>query len=410
MRQDLKPLLPLDAALQIIGEKAAARTTQKVRPLAAALNGVTATDICAPYALPPFDNTAVDGYAFRHADVHGTAGELTIIGQSMAGEPHPATELPPGSAVRIATGGMLPGGCDTIVMQEHCTREGDRLRFAPVPPLGSSVRRKGNDIDAGDLAISAGHTLRPQDIALIGALGLTEVAIRRPLRIAIASTGMELREAGATLAAGQIIDTNSLMLAQLLAASGAVITRLPALPDAYDATAAALTGAAAAHDIIITSGGVSVGGRDYVRDVLHDKGQVHCWRLAIKPGKPVLLGQIGDCFMAGLPGNPVSAMVTFFLIVQPLIRALNGQSTALPPAFEAKLAAPIDKETHLRVFPRVSLRVVDGIAQALPYRDQSSNLIHSLAAADGLLDLPIGVSRYAAGERVAFRPFTGLFR
>ena len=409
MKQELKPLLALDDALRLLNEKVAARTAQERRKLTDALHCITATDILAPYALPPFDNTAVDGYAFRHADVQGTTGELTVAGQSMAGLPHLAVELPPGAAIRIATGGLLPAGCDTVIMQEHCTRDGDRLRFTPVPPLGSSVRRRGNDISAGDVAIAGGQRLRPQDIALIGALGLTEVAVRRPLRIAIASTGLELREPGAALGAGQIIDTNNLMLAQLLATNGVMVTRLPALPDDYDATAAALTEAAATHDVIITSGGVSVGGHDFVRDVLHDKGEVLFWRLAIKPGKPVLLGQIGDCYMAGLPGNPVSALVTFCLIVRPLLRALSGQAAALPPAYQVPLAAPINKEAHLRVFPRVGLTVTDGVTQAQPYRDQSSNLIHSLTTADGLLDLPIGASRFEAGELVAFRPFTGLF-
>lgn len=402
-------LLPLDDALALIRETVRPVADTETPPLERALGRFLAVSATAPRSLPPFDNTAVDGYAFRHADAPAAGpARLPLIGESAAGIPF-AGALPAGATIRISTGAVLPPGADTVAMQEDCRREGDAVLIDPVPPPGANVRRAGNDIMEGEVALAAGHRLRPQDIALARALGYVEIAVRRRLKVAIAPTGEELREGGAELRPGQIVETNGLMLAQLLDRLPVDVTILGTLPDDRARTEAALAKAAAEHDLILTTGGVSVGDHDHVRPALESLGRVHFWRLAIRPGKPVLFGTIGQAAMIGLPGNPVSAMVTFLMIARPVIDALSGASARLAPGFAVPLAEPLRKPPTLRDFPRARLEIADGAARARPYRDQSSNLITSLAWADGLLDLPVGKSEYAAGELVTYRPFEALF-
>ena len=253
---------------------------------------VTADAVTAARALPAYTNTGVDGYAFRRGDGVGPSS-LRLVGASYAGQPFngPSSiiqddELPQGHAVRIATGAVLPPGADTVVMQEYCDVEGETVTLRETPDRGANIRHEGADIAKGAVALPAGHRLRPQDIALLGAFGHADVQVLRPLRVAIASTGHELLPQGSLPMHGQIIDTNGLMLAQMLGEQGVAVTMLDPLPDDYDYTAAALQSAAASHDLIITTGGVSVGDRDYVREVLKDTGKIHFWKLAIRPGKP----------------------------------------------------------------------------------------------------------------------------
>ncbi len=400
--------LPLDDALALIRVCVAPVEGAEAVPLNAALGRCLAEPIIAPRALPPFDNTAVDGYAFRRADAPADgAGWLPLQGESAAGIPFSGT-LPPGVAIRISTGAVLPDGADTVAMQEDCRIDGYHILIDPVPPLHANVRFAGNDIAQGDTAIEAGHRLRPQDIALLSALGLTHVQVKRKLRIAIAATGAELREGGADLGPGQIVESNGLMLSQLLSAFPVETTLIPPLPDNRAATEAALREAGAQYDLIITTGGVSVGDHDHVRPALQSQGKVHFWRLAIRPGKPVLFGQVGGALMLGLPGNPVSAMVTFLMVALPVIKALLGIPETVIPGFAVPLAAPLIKMPKLREFPRARLIWINGAPQAALYRDQSSNLLTSLAWADGILDLPAGPSELAAGETVIYRPFAAL--
>lgn len=396
-------LTGLDDALAMMAQAVTPVTGRETVALADAVGRVAAGNVIAPRALPPFTNTGVDGYAFRHDG----ATSFQLAGASFAGAPF-AGILAAGTAARIATGAVLPDGADTVAMQEVCTLDGDRVHIGTLPKKGDNIRPAGADIAEGALAVAFGTVLKPQHIALVGALGIPSIDVVRRPRVAICSTGQELAQTGDRLAHGQIVDTNSLMLRQLLVTSGADVTILPALPDLYAETCDALKQAAERYDLIVTTGGVSVGDRDFVRDGLRDMGQVLFWKLAIRPGKPVMVGRMDDCWMAGLPGNPVSAFVTFFLIVRPLLDALLGTGCRLPPGFPLPLAAPLSKPASLRCFSRAVLMPNAEGLKVRETRDQSSNLFTSLSDSDGLLDLPAGVDRLEAGKTVLFRPYGGL--
>jgi len=293
-------------------------------------------------------------------------------------------------------------------MQEDAQTQDGAVIIEPVPPKAANVRFAGGDIEVGQVALTAGQRLRPQDVALLHALGVATVPVKRRLRVAIASTGTELRETGAALEAGQIIETNAAMLAQSLANFPADVTVLDPLPDDRALTERALAAAGAAYDMIVTTGGVSVGDHDHVRPALASQGTVHFWRLALRPGKPVVFGQVGQAAMLGLPGNPVSALVTFLMVALPVVKALLGAPDSPVPGFILPLAGGLTKSPKLREFPRVRLTWIGGTPHAEPYRDQSSNLLTSLAWADGILDLPAGISGLKFGDSVIYRPFAAL--
>ena len=400
--------IPLDDALRIIRETVRPIDGDETVPVGEALGRCLAADVIAPRALPPFDNTAVDGYAFRHADIAGQGpARLPLQGESAAGVPFSGV-LPMGVAIRISTGAVLPEGADTVAMQEDTRIEGDAVLIEPVPPKEANVRFAGGDIEVGRVALTAGHRLRPQDVALLHALGVATVSVKRRLKVAIASTGTELRETGAELQAGQIVETNAAMLAQSLANFPADVTVLDPLPDDRALTEQALAKAGSQYDMIVTTGGVSVGDHDHVRPALASQGTIHFWRLALRPGKPVVFGEVGQAAMLGLPGNPVSALVTFLMVALPVVTARLGIPDSPPPGFVVSLAGAVSKSSKLREFPRVRLTWVEGLPCAAPYRDQSSNLLTSLAWADGILDLPVGPAEFRPGDSVIYRPFSAL--
>ncbi|MDB5393669.1 MAG: moeA 2, partial [Rhodospirillales bacterium] len=335
--------IPLDDALAIVRDVVKPVGGDELLSVADALGRCLALDVAAPRALPPFDNTAVDGYAFRHSDAGGQrSARLPLQGESAAGIPFSGT-LPAGVAIRISTGAVLPDGADTVAMQEDCRVENGTVIIDPVPPKAANARLAGGDIRVGEIALAAGHRLRPQDVALLHALGVALVWAKRRLRVAIASTGTELRETGATLEVGQIIETNAMMLAQSLGNFPADVTILAPMPDDRALTEAALAKAGGAYDLIVTTGGVSVGDHDHVRPALASQGTVHFWRLELRPGKPVLFGQVDRAEMLGLPGKPVSAMVTFLLIGLPVIQALLGAPNQPAPGFAVALDSDVTK-------------------------------------------------------------------
>lgn len=388
----------LDDALAIIKSVVPSVQDTESCVLSSALGKVLAQDVTAPNALPPFTNTGVDGYAFRHAE---NQVSFRLIGASFAGEPF-AGIINKGEAARIATGAVLPEGADSVVMQEVCIVENGILRIKELPAKGANLRPAGGDIQQGEIALSKGHVLRPQDIAFLSALGIQKIDVFRKLKIAIISTGLELLPHGEAPKPGQIIDTNTLMLTQMLEKNSLQISALNSLSDDLEETRNALIRAAEENDVVITTGGVSVGDRDFVRDVLQNEGKVHFWKMAIRPGKPVMVGHIGKCVMVALPGNPVSAYITSLLIVRAVLNALWGRGTQLPEGYKVALGKDITKPEALRTFSRALYK--DG--KAWPYKEQGSNLYTSITHADGILDLPIGCATFSKDEEVLFRPFS----
>jgi molybdopterin molybdotransferase len=286
--------------------------------------------------LPPHANSAVDGYAFAHADLLSD-GEtvLPVGGRATAGHPlgRPNGR---GEAIRIFTGAPMPEGADTVMMQEDCVIENGRVRLKPGIRNGANRRHAGEDVPEGAVALSAGRRLGPAELGLAAALGYRELSVFRPLKVALLSTGDEVRNPGAPLPPGGIYDANRFMLAALLGGLGCAVTDFGIRPDREAALADTLAAASTEHDLIVTSGGVSTGEEDHVKTAIERLGSLYFWRLAIKPGRPVALGQIGGVPLIGLPGNPVAVVVTFAVLARPLILKLTGAAASPPRLFRVR--------------------------------------------------------------------------
>jgi molybdopterin molybdotransferase len=324
------PLLPLDEMERLIAARIAAVPETERVPLRGARMRVTAAaDVIAPVDLPPFDNSAVDGYAVRHADLKRDADTRLLIAGRLTAGAQETLILKSGEAIRIFTGAAMPVGADTVFMQEDVTVDGDHVIVPRGLKRGSNRRLAGEDVPKGHVALPAGTVLEPQHIALAAALGLTDIEVRRRLNVAIFSTGDEVVEPGAPLGRAAIYDANRYLLSALLDRLGAQVTDLGILADNPQELARALADAAAGHDLIVTSGGVSTGEADYVRSAVERIGNLVFWRVAIKPGRPVALGVIHgasghSAAFIGLPGNPVAVFVTFVCVVKVLLRQLSG--------------------------------------------------------------------------------------
>lgn len=401
------PLLTLEEAISGLLAGVTAVTATETVALPAACGRILATPLRAAIAVPGFTNSAMDGYAFASADAVGGTGTLPLAGRVAAGEPPGA--LAPGCACRIFTGAPLPAGADTVVLQEDCqVRDGQLILPAHWRP-GSHVRQAGEDIACGSEILAAGRRLRPQDIGLVAACGMTAVPVRRRLQVTLMTTGNELRASGSgPLLPGQIYDSNRPMLRALLERLGCVVADAPPLADDCAATRAALRTAAVSADVIVTTGGVSVGDEDYVRAALEAEGALRLWRIGIKPGKPLAYGHIGPCHFLGLPGNPVSGFVTFLLLVRPLLAALGGEHLSPPVRFPVRAGFTRPKPDRRREFLRARLDIDDdGTLRAHPYPQQSSGVLSSTSWADGLIDVAAGTT-VAIGDVVRFLPFSGL--
>jgi molybdopterin molybdotransferase len=399
-------LMSLDAALALIEERTATVAEVEPVPLAQALGRVLAEDVIAPFAVPPHANSAVDGYALRFEDLApGEETALSIVGRAAAGHPE-RRAVGRGEAVRIFTGAVMPDGADTVLMQEDCRIEGDRVLIPPGIKRGANRRRAGEDVEAGAVALGAGTRLRPQEIGLAAALGLPELAVRTRLRAALFSTGDELQEPGRPPARGRIYDSNRYTLSALLAGLGVAVTDLGILADREPAIRKALGRAAEGHDLILTSGGVSVGEEDHVKSAVEALGALHAWRLAIKPGRPIALGQVGRVPFVGLPGNPVAAMVTFLRVVRPLIFKLAGARDRSPPLYRVPAAFAYKKKEGRREWVRVSL-VPDGSGglEARKFPREGAGILSSMVASDGLAELPEALTRLEPGTMVDVLPF-----
>jgi molybdopterin molybdotransferase len=406
------PLLPIAEMERLIAERVTPVAETEEVALAAALGRVVAADVVAAHDLPPFDNSAVDGFAVRHADLAADAEtRLVIVDRALAG--HQASHaLRSGQAIRIFTGAPMPPGADTVFMQEDCRVEDEVVVVPQGLERGANNRSAGEDIPAGAVMLPAGRRLTPADLALAAAQGVTALCVRRKLKVAVFSTGDEVVEPGANRPAAAIYDANRLFLRALLEKFGAAVTDLGILPDAQSALQEAIAAAAADHDLVITSGGVSTGEADHVRAAVEAIGRLVFWRVAIKPGRPVAMGVVpgkqGNAAFAGLPGNPAAVYVTFVCVVWPLLLRLAGARPRNLMALPVRAAFPYRKRRGRREYVRVSLRAAaDGI-EAVKFPRDGAGVITSLTETDGLVELGEEVTEIAPGAMVNFLSYADL--
>jgi molybdopterin molybdotransferase len=394
------PLLTLDEAL--------ARLLAAVEPLPAgevqsvstfdALGRVLAEDVRSALDVPPADNTSMDGYALRAADVPAPGTVLPVNPRLPAGVV--GTPLAAGTAARIFTGAQVPAGADAVVMQEQCTPVEGGVRIDAVPTAGQWVRRRGEDVLRGDVVLARGARLTPQALGLAASVGAASLSVMRRPRVALFSTGDELAMPGEPLKAGAIYNSNRFTLRAALQALGCDCTDLGIVPDRLDATREALRRAAAGNDLILTCGGVSVGEEDHLRPAVQAEGRLDLWQIAIKPGKPLAFGQVGSAWFIGLPGNPVSSFVTFLLAVRPVLLRLQGALELAPRSLKLNAGFDWPRPDRRREFLRARLGE-SGALELFP--NQSSGVLTSAVWADGLVDNPPGRT-IAHGDRVSFIP------
>ena len=400
-------LMPAADALERIRQMDLPLPETEAVPLKEAAGRIVAAPLVASFDVPPHDNAAVDGYAVHFADLgDGMPVTLPVTGRAAAGHPL-GRAARPGEAIRIFTGAPMPDGPDTVLMQEDCRESGGGVSLPPGIKRGANRRRRGEDVRAGDTAIAAGARLRPQEVALAAALGCTALPVYRKLRVAILSTGDEVREPGAALPPGAIYDANRYALMALLEGLGCAVEDYGIVPDRADAVRAALAEAAQGHDLVVTSGGMSTGEEDHVKAAVEAQGRLHFWRLAIRPGRPVALGQLGHVPFIGLPGNPVAVMVTFLLLARPLILRLAGAREVTPTLYRVASGFAYAKKKSRAEYLRARLeRGADGSLVAQKYPRDGAGIISSLVASDGLVAIAAGVGEVAPGAPVDFLPFS----
>ncbi len=407
------PLLPLAEAERLIHERVTPVAEIETVPLLAARGRVIARDIVAPLSLPPFDNSAVDGYAVRHADLATATETRLAVGERVTAGRAAAHALPPGEAIRIFTGAPMPAGADTVFMQEDCRVEGASVIVPAGLERGANRRLAGEDLRAGAVMLPAGRRLTEQHVALAAAVGLTTLPVRRRVRVAVFSTGDEIVEPGAPRPAAALFDANRYLLAGLIERLGATSTDLGILPDDADALERAITAAAVEHDLVLTSGGVSMGEADHVRAAVERIGRLVFWRVGIKPGRPVAMGVIpgahGGAAFCGLPGNPVAVFVTFARVVRPLLLRLGGAEPEPLLPLPVRSAFAYRKRTGRREYVRVKLvRGADGGIDAVKHAQDGAGVLTSLTETDGLIELLEDVTTVECGATVGFLSYATL--
>jgi len=403
-------LTPIYDALAEIESRLSVVTGRESVPIPDALDRVLGNHVIARRTVPPFANSAVDGYAVRFADL-AESGEtrLRLAGRAAAG--HPLAVIPePGTAVRIFTGAAMPAGMDTVFMQEDVTESPDGTVVLPAGlRRGANARDAGEDVVSGDLLLPSGKRLTAGDLGVLAGQGLTEIEVRRALKVTVLSTGDELASPGSALAHGQIYDSNRMMLIGLARGLGAEVTDLGIIPDNPDRISETLRETARGHHAILTTGGMSAGEEDHLTAALRRVGTVHFWRLAIKPGRPVGLGQIGDTAVVGLPGNPAAAAVCFAMLARPLLARLAGMVLPPPPRFQVEAAFSYRKKANRREFVRVRLENRPG-EDPLAYKfpKEGAGILTSVAQSHGFVELPEDLTQLIEGDKVSYLPFETL--
>lgn len=401
--------LSCEEAMARINAQMVPVTGREKLALRAALGRVLAAPLHSPVDVPQQTNSAMDGYAVRAADLPAS-GETTlaVIGSAFAGRPF-GGPVGPGEAVRIMTGAAMPEGTDLVVMQEHTRIEEGRVRLDGAHKRGQHVRAAGEDLKRGQCVLEAGHRIGPADLGLIASLGIGEVEVVRRIRVAFFSTGDELRSIGEPLGPGEIYDSNRYTLYAMLRGLDAEILDMGVVRDQPAAVEAALRDASAIADAVITSGGVSVGEADYIKEVLARVGEVRFWKVAMKPGRPLAFGTLGQARFFGLPGNPVSVMVTFYHFVRPALVRLAGGRPEVPLVITARTTTLLKKRRGRMEYQRGILsRDASGALQVTATGDQGSGILNSMSTADCFILLPVDCGNVEAGASVEVQPFHAL--
>jgi molybdopterin molybdotransferase len=403
------PMMSVDEAVSIIAARVTAVRDIETVSLAAADGRILAKEISAPLPLPPFTNSAVDGYAVRSGDLAQVAEQaFPVAGRVQAGASAQGP-VEPGHAVRIFTGAPMPQGADTVFMQEDVRLDQGRVVLPAGLKPGANVRPAGEDMPAGHCALAAGQRLRPQDVALVAAFGLTHVEVRRRIRVAVFSTGNELVSPGASRGAAQLFDSNRFMLMAMLVRLGCEVSDLGILGDDRVALASALKRVAGTLDLILTTGGVSTGEEDHVKAAVESVGTLVLWRMAIKPGRPVAMGIIGGTPFIGLPGNPVASFVTFVHVVRPTVLALAGATQQHLVPMPVRAAFTYKKKIARREYVRVNLRRSgNGVLEAVKFPREGAGLLSSLVDTDGLVELGEEITQVEPGQTVGFLGYANL--
>lgn len=402
--------MPVVKARQFIKQFLSPVVESEFVELRSSLGRVLAADILSPANVPNYDNSAMDGYAFRADDIQKDGStHLTIIGTALAGQSF-AGEVCCGECVRIMTGGMMPNGADTVIMQEKVSVDGDTITFTEAPKRAMNVRYAGEDLQIGQTVLAAGHLMRSADLGLIASLGVGNVSVYRKLKVAFFSTGDELASIGQALKTGQVYDSNRYTLHGMLTRIGVDIIDMGAIPDNPELLESTLLNAAQQADVVITSGGVSVGEADYMKLLLAKHGQVMFWKIAMKPGRPLAYGKIGEAHYFGLPGNPVAVMVTFYQFVREALLMLMGQpNPSALPMFKVECTKATRKLTGRTEFQRgILFAADDGSWKVKPTGAQGSAMLSSISLANCFIVLDEHVGNLDAGAMVQVQVLDGL--
>lgn len=398
--------LSADAARQLIRQKLAPVTAIHASPLRSALGRILAQPITSPINVPAFRNSAMDGYALHSSDLPDS-GECTleVVGSAFAGHPFPG-QLGPNQSIRIMTGAMMPEGADTVVMQERAQRRGEQLVIDDSTQPGANVRQAGEDITQHSEVLKAGTRIGPAELGLLASLGIAEVATYRPVRVAFFSSGDEIKSIGQPLAEGQIYDSNRYTLFGMLTALGAEVIDMGVIPDQYDAISGAMLTAANEADMVLTSGGVSVGEADFIAEAIHKLATIHFSKVAIKPGRPLTFAHLQGTPFFGLPGNPVAVMITFMQFVRPALLQIQGASESPMPTLQARCTSALRKLTGRTEYQRGILELNEAGEQVVRSAGrQGSGVLSSMSRANCFIVLSDEITHVEPGDQVEVQPF-----